>query len=1147
MRIRMLTLAVLGLIGVFGRAAFGQEVTGTIAGNVLDKSGAGVPNASVTVTNTDQNIVIRTLETSDRGEYVATFLSVGHYAVTVEAKGFKKTIQTGIMVNVNDKLTVNFTLEVGLINETVTVEANAVQVELQSATAAGLVNPTEVKELPLNARNYEQLVLLMPGASYSSGSDSLYIGNSLPSGTTNVVPFSFNGLRNSSNNWTIDGADNVDRGSNQTLLNYPSVDAIEEFKVLRGQYNAEFGRAAAAQIIVVTKSGGSSFHGGAYEFFRNDVLQANAFFNNASGIKRPPLRWNDFGYAIGGPIFIPGHYNTNKDKTFFFFSQEVRRVITYGTVNALVPTDTMKSGTFADAVCTSFSSSGTCATTGNTITSINPVAAAYIKDIWSKVPSPNSPTPLTLFVPLRNVFDANQQLVRIDHVFSPRLSLFGRYLHDGIPTVEPLGLFQGVSLPLPNVATTDTNSPGKNLVVHTLTTINPRLINEAGFQYSYGAIISTPVGLDASANSPDVKPTLPFPVTLGRIPSVSISGLNGVAGFGPYNDYNRDYNAFTNQTWIRGAHTFKFGFSYHHYQKTENAAGNNVGSFSVNTAGQPTTATTAERGWANFLLGRVATFTQASLDITPDIRTNQFEFYGQDDYRLRRNLTVSLGVRYSAFREPADDKRFLTNFVPSLFDPTKAPTIDANGNICTTAPCAGGGTPNANFNSLNGIAVNGGGVTIQCVQCTASSPFGVKVSNEDNKNVAPRVGFAWDPFSTGKTSVRGGYGIFYDSTLFGIVEQNIFQNPPFVQNVTIANTTLDNPAGGTPRISALPPALRATPSPFHSPYVQEWSLDVQRDVGRGFFVDLGYYGSAGRHLIGIADVNQPIPGAYIAAGLSTTVNGNITVGAGGVQNESLLNLIRPFPGYGAINAIQSRYNSNYNSLQASVKKQFQRHSLLNVNYTYSKALTNNQTDRSTAPQNVYDLRSEYGPLQQDRTHIFTADAVYALPWYESQQGLAGHFLGGWQLAGIISASSGLPLTVFTSDSLDPAGQGVQLSSSAASLRPDEVADPNANAPHTVAQWFNTAAFADVAGAQARPGTERRGAVRGPGYQKWDLALQKYIKVKESTNFEFRAEAYNVFNHTNFFGVGTTLGAGTYGKITSTRDARVMQLGLKFNF
>ncbi len=1149
MRRNSLALNVLVSLCIGAAIASAQEITGSIVGTVTDSSGAAVAGAKITIKSLDKNVVLRTVTTEPNGQYLAAYLPVGSYEVVAEAPNLKKSVYSKIALNVADKLTINLTLEVGSVSETVAVEANPLQVELQSVTAAGLVNPIEVRELPLNARNYEQLVTLMPGASYSSGSDTLYIGNSLPSGTTNVVPFSFNGLRNSANNWTIDGADNVDRGSNQTVLNYPSVDAIEEFKVLRGQYDPEFGRAAAAQINVVTKTGGSSFHGDAYEFFRNNVLQANNFFNNASGIKRPPLRWNDFGYTIGGPAYIPGRYNTGKDRTFFFFSQEIRRVITYGTVNASVPTAAMKTGTFADPVCTTFNSAGACTATGTTISNISPVAAAYIKDIWSTVSPPNS-GPSTLFVPLRNVFNANQQFVRIDHIFGPRLSVFGHYLHDGIPTVEPVGLFQGVSLPLPNVATTNTNSPGRNLAIHTITTINPQMVNEAGFQYSYGAILSKPVGLDASANSPDVKPTLPFPVTLGRIPSVSVSGLSGVAGFGPYNDYNRDYNAFTNQSWARGPHAFKFGLSYHHYQKTENAAGNNVGSFSVTTVGQPTTtgATTAERGWANFLLGRVATFSQASVDITPDIRTNQFEMYAQDDYRLRKNLTVSFGVRYSIFREPTDAKRFLTNFVPSVFDSTHAPTIDSNGNICTVAPCAGGGTPNPNYNSLNGVAVNGaGGVSIQCVQCTVSSPFGVKVSNEDKKNFAPRIGFAWDPFSKGNTSIRGGYGIFYDATLFGIVEQNIFQNPPFVQSVAIVNTTLDNPTGGTSSVSLSPRALRATPSPFHSPYVQEWSLDVQRNFWHGVMLDVGYYGSKGTHLIGIADINQPAVGAYVAAGLSTMVGSNITVGSGGVQNENLLNQIRPYKGYGPINAIQSRYNSNYNSLQVAVQKRFQRHSLLNIYYTYSKALTDNQTDRSSAPQNVYDIHADYGPLQQDRTHIFTADAVYALPWFESQEGAVGHLLGGWQISGIISVDSGLPLTVFTFNSFDPAGQGVQLASSTVSIRPDEIANPNSGAPHTVIRWFNTAAFVDVPGALARPGNEGRGVVRGPGYQKWDVALEKYIKVKETANFEFRAEAFNIFNHTNFFGVGTTLGSGAYGTITSTRDPRALQLGLKLNF
>jgi len=368
-------------------------------------------------------------------------------------------------------------MEVGAVTEEVKVEESPLQVELQTAAAQSLITGTQVRELALNTRNYVQLLQLSPGVTSNLG-DQVYIGVSNPLGGANIVGFSINGSRSGSNNWTVDGADNVDRGSNVTLLNYPSVDAIAEFKVLRGQYDPEFGRALGGQINVVTKSGTSAFHGDAYEFFRNDKLAANNYFNNLSranpdpktGEARvPPLRYNNFGYTIGGPVWIPKVYNRDRNKTFFFFSEEFRRVITYGTVTGTTPTAAQKTGQFATPVCVSFSADGTqCLATSRQIANINPVAQAYIKDIFAKAPD-GAPfgSPFgegTLFNALRNQAYARQELIKVDHNFGEKLVLSGRYIQDSLPTIEPTGLFT-TGVILPGVATTSTNSPGKGVVV----------------------------------------------------------------------------------------------------------------------------------------------------------------------------------------------------------------------------------------------------------------------------------------------------------------------------------------------------------------------------------------------------------------------------------------------------------------------------------------------------------------------------------------------------------------------------------------------------------------------------------------------------------------------------------------------------------
>ena len=1094
-----------------------QEITGSIVGSVLDASGAGVPGAIVTFTNTDRNAVVRTTTTSTTGEYTAPLLPLGRYSIGAEAKGFKKAVQENVQLNVNDKLTINFNLQVGEVQQEVTVEGSSTQVELQSAAAQNLISGTQVRELALNTRNYEQLVRLMPGVVFTGIGDQTYLGVSNPfSGASNQVSFAMNGGRTSQNNWTIDGADNVDRGANLTLLNYPSVDAIAEFNVLRSQYSAEFGRDAGGAVNVITKSGTNDLHGDAYEFFRNDKLAANNFFNNAGSVPRPPLRYNNFGYTVGGPVYIPKVYN-GKNKTFFFFSEEFRRVITYGSFQSTLPTADEKKGIFPNPVCVAVAPDGTCTQTGTQVTNINPVAQAYIKDIFSQVP--DAPQSNVVNLALRNVFNARQELYRVDHVFNQKWAIFGRFINDSIPTVEPRGIFTGATLP--GVSTTSTNSPGKGFMGRLTGNITPTILNEVGYAYSYGAVLSTPTGLDLSADSPDIKPTLPFPVTLGRIPTVAFSGTIGsVTGYGPYRDYNRNHNVFDNFSKITGKHTIKAGVTVVHYEKTENQATNNVGTYTFAATPRPTGATATQQAWANFLTGTVTSFTQTARDITPDILVNQTEFYVQDDYRVRPNLTLNVGLRYSFFRQATDGNGFLNNFDPALYNPAKAPKIDSNGNLVP-----GTGDP------LNGIIVAG-----------KNSPYGSKVSNENNGNAAPRFGLSWDPFGNGKTAIRTGYGIAYDFTQVGnVYESPITANPSSVQTIQINNTNFQNPAGGgSVFVSAAPPALAAIGIPWKTPYMQQYSFDVQRELPAKYIVDLGYFGSKGTHLIGEPDINEAPPGAGVAAGIT---NANTPFNR---TTDPKLNQVRPYLGYNAINAIETWFNSKYNSLQFALKKNFSSSGFVGINYTWSKFLTNAGTDVS-APMNVYNRQGDYGLSPYDRTQVLTADWNYELPWLKSRTGFLKYAAAGWQISGIASFATGLPFN--ESDStvgLDPGGLGF-FGSSQAGARGDQVCDPNANAPHTLLQWFNTSCFANVPTGQVRPGNAGRNTIRGPGYQTWDMAAMKNFHFTESRYLQIRGEFFNIFNHTNFASIGTTRLLSTYGQVTAVRDPRIVQLAAKIYF
>ena len=1099
--------------------ASGQEITASVVGTVVDATGAGVPGATVRLHNTDRNIVAREVQTDSAGDYSATLLPIGQYSVTVEAKGFKKFTTSGLTLNVNDKATVNAKLEVGEVTEQITVQADALEVELQTAASASLISGTQVRELQLNNRNFLQLLTLSPGVSINNNNDANYIGISTPSGSVATIPVSINGARTSQSNWTVDGADILDRGSNLTLFNYPSVDAIAEFRVIRGEYSAEFGRASTGQVNVITRSGTNEFHGGAYEFFRNDKLQANNYFNNLNSVAKPALRYNNFGYTIGGPVIIPKVYK-GKDRTFFFFSEEWRRQLAYQGVNAFVPTADQKRGLFSSPVCIAFNANSTCAATGTQIpaASISPTASAYLKDVYANVPdAPADNVPIyTLF---HNQYFFRQELARVDHIFGPKLAVAVRFIHDSIPTVEAGGLFTNSAIP--GVAVTSTNSPGKGWVVRATSALSPTWSNEAGYAYSAGGIFSTPTGSINAVLSPDIRPKLPFASTTGRIPSVSFGGnFDSIAGFGPYDDASTNHNIFDNMTKVAGRHTVKFGFSFNIYQKHENQITNNTGSYSISSAGAPDsgTQTLIRQTWANFLLGRVDTFTQSSVDLVPELHAKQFEFYGQDDFRVRRNLTLNLGLRYGLYRQPYEATNLSTNFDTALFDPAKAPKVD---------PVTGNLVPNTG-DPLNGI-----------IRAGQNSPWGDNVNNQTYKAFAPRVGLSWDPFGTGKTAIRSGYGLAYDVITVGIWQDSIGSNPPYAAKVTLNSTNLDNPAGGTSPPAA-PPNISTTPIPYHAPYVQQWSFDIQREFA-GTIFQVGYYGAHGTHLIGLIDINTLRAGQLIAAGL---------LPSGSALSSSQANLInaqRPYQGYAQINAIETAFDSSYNSLQASVQKRFAGRSLLGLAYTWAKVITNAQTDRSSGFADGYNTRLDRNEANFSRHHVLNINAVYDLPSLSTANGWIKTVFGSWEFAAIANFDTGLPLTVTTSSARDPAGLGLTRDSFGTSSRPDRVGDPDNIGDRTRLQWFNTAAFAVVPNGVIRPGNSPRGALFGPGFYRFDLALYKNFRIKERATLQVRGESFNALNHTNLATLGTTLGTSTFGRVLSARDPRIYQLGMKLNF
>jgi hypothetical protein len=1115
-RIKVLQCSCLLLL-VFAFTASAQEAT--IVGTVYDPSGAAVPNVNITVTST-QTGQARSIKTSESGQYVVPNLNIGRYTVRAEAPGFKAAEQKDIGLQVGDRQRVDLKLEVGSATESVQVEGSALTVQTESGEVSDVITGQQVAQLATNGRSVYSLAMLTPGAS-SNMSDF-----QTPTSTGGDATVAFNGMRQNHNLWTIDGGEASDRGGAGGMDVMPSVDSIAEFRVMTSNYSAEYGLSSAATMTMAIKSGTKDFHAGAWEFLRNDALNANDFFFNRAGkTEKPELRFNTYGFNAGGPVVLPG-YNKKRDRTFFFYNMEWRKLIQGGNFNQQVPLSSAYGGVIpsstpihvpaADQVSpdllAKFTAAGLApgqAFPNNTIPAnlLDPNSQALLKA--GIFPAPTSGNRFVGGNKLPT--NLREEIVRVDHRFSDRFWVFGHLIKEQVS--QTYGTSQWTGDNVPTVGTLFGN-PAYHAVLRATNSISPALLNEVAFNTNGNQLSLTPVGIFARPSGFSV-PELFAGNNANRIPQVNLAGSTGTnydVGSWPWYNKADDYQIRDDLSWTRGSHQLKFGGSWALYKKVQDLFGNTQGGFNFN--GRYT-----GNDFADFLIGYANSYTELALQDHGDWNNVSWAAYLQDNWRVNSRLTLNLGLRWDGIPHTYEANNRGSNFYPNLYDPAKRAVILPDGTISPNSP--GLGTSSNPVLSGLQFYLNGIGIAGQ-------NGISKGLVNNYWNTFGPRLGLAYDLTGKGKTILRGGVGVMYER-IQGNDMYNGGPNVPFSSSVTFNNVALSNPktsllTGQTLAAPITVASITGLGADYKIPTSYQWSFGVQHELWRESVISVAYVGNQNPHQTYQRDINNPAPGV-----LPSLINGTVSY-----------NTVVPYLGFHSIVLVEAGQNSHYNSLQMNFHAQVKSNLTLQATYTLSRTIdpgTGFGGDLNTI-SNPYNRSYDNGPGFSDRTHIGLVNFIYRLPIFENKNNRLTHsVLGGWELSGIVMMQTGLPLNITLGG---PQGSNGLAN---ATNRPDFTG--TVSYPKTVDSWFSKSGFSTPAvGAW---GNSARGFVRGPGRQNWNMSLFKNFAITERGRIEFRVESFNTWNHTQFRNVSTSYTAGDFGQVTSVWDPRVFQLGLKILF
>jgi Carboxypeptidase regulatory-like domain/TonB dependent receptor-like, beta-barrel len=1086
-------LVVLIALGVCGASpVVAQQDAATVVGEVTDPSGGVVPGAAVTVTNLATGITLTTV-TNDRGVYSLPGLRPGEYTITIELDGFSKFVQSTVTLQVAQVLRLDATLQAGSLTETVQVQAAPSLLQTQVSSRGSVIDERKILNLPLNGRDYNQLALLSPGV--------------LP-GTPRLASVNFKGVLNVNGNRTfnnvflLDGVDNISysnsfRGENVQLVQ-PSIEALQEFKIQTNAYSAEYGRSSGAVVNAVIKSGTNVVRGSAYEFLRDDSLDANNYFSNLLGAPKPRRERDQFGGAAGGPIV--------RNRTFWFADYEGLRDKEGIPRVRLVPTAEEKAGLFRTAVFDPFAPGRPeFARNAQGLWVIprerwDPVAAKVIV----LIPDPNVPgTTIFASTPVTDIRQ-DQFDVRIDDQIASAVSFFGRYSFVDTNTFRPA--------PLPGLAEGSFNDAfgaslnrSQGLALGATWIASPSLFGEFRFGFARGNYFTNPPNAGIDAASDFGIPNVPNdPAIVGGLPKMNIQGFDAVGRHTstPQFQTPRSWNPRATFTWSRQAHLLKFGGEFLHVQTRINDLNATIGrmNFEDRFTG---------RAVGDLLVGLPSQLALTSYTVMDQGQNMQFYFV-QDDYRVSPKLTLNLGLRYEFATPPRETANQLANFDPA----TGTMLFATDGDL-----------------------------------------YERSLIQPDRNNFAPRAGLAYTPAA--RWVVRGAYGAFYSHTVRQGREGMLGFNPPYlVDNLLQASVTggaavasaapfqlsRGYPQGLLDANTLAPTVMRRGQDPNQrTPIIHQYNAGVQYELMADVVLDVAYVGNKGRHLPGFRNLNQ--------RAVVQNANGSQTAGA------------RPYPAFGDIQWMENRVSSDYNSLQVGLEKRLS-HGLTGlVSYTWGRALTDAPDHISTsgggagvdtgtfrAPQNSYDLKADRGPAEFDIEHRLVASYVWELPLGKGRR-FGGNWstpvdvlLGGWQVSGIHAIQSGLALTATLG------GSSVLNLGGERRARPNLVGDPTLpSSARTIQRWFNTDAFAAFSPAPQAFGTAGVGIMRGPGYSTFDFTAAKDFRVDDGRRFQFRVEIFNAFNSVNYGPPNIQRESSGFGQILTAGNARIVQLGLKFYF